>query len=96
MAMNASSPVLKFVGTQSDSIVTDMAYDHHGRRLASVTADGGIRIYDLDDNGVWCMEEGCEIKVAHLGTLWKVDWAHPGFGRQLLATCSQDRTVKIW
>ncbi|CAN0575836.1 unnamed protein product, partial [Ectocarpus sp. 12 AP-2014] len=30
------------------------------------------------------------------GTLWKVDWAHPGFGKQLLATCSQDRTVKIW
>lgn len=64
--MASASPVLKFVGTQSDSIVTDVAYDHHGRRLASVTADGAIRIYDLDDNGVWCMEEGCEIKLAHL------------------------------
>ena len=29
------------------------------------------------------------------GTVWKVVWAHPDFG-QLLATCSQDRTVKIW
>ena len=27
--------------------------------------------------------------------MWKVVWAHPDFG-QLLATCSQDRTVKIW
>lgn len=25
-----------------------------------------------------------------------MDWAHPGFGKQLIATCSQDRTVKIW
>ncbi|CBJ32304.1 conserved unknown protein [Ectocarpus siliculosus] len=96
MAMPASCPVLEFVDDQSDSIVTDLAYDYHGRRLASVSADGVIRIRDLDDNGVWCVEEGCEIKPAHQGTLWKVDWAHPGFGKQLLATCSQDRTVKIW
>lgn len=65
MAMPASCPVLEFVDDQSDSIVTDLAYDYHGRRLASVSADGVIRIRDLDDNGVWCVEEGCEIKLAH-------------------------------
>ncbi|CAN0083505.1 unnamed protein product [Ectocarpus fasciculatus] len=96
MAMPGSCPVLEFVDDQSDSIVTDLAYDYHGRRLASVSADGVIRIRDLDDNGIWCVEEGCEIKLAHQSTLWKVDWAHPCFGKQLLATCSQDRTVKIW
>lgn len=65
MAMPVSCPVLEFVDDQSDSIVTDLAYDYHGRRLASVSADGVIRIRDLDDNGVWCVEEGCEIKLAH-------------------------------
>eukprot|EP00903_Cladosiphon_okamuranus_P007998 g7717.t1 len=98
MAMLSSSPVLKFIDEKGfdERIVTDIAYDYCGRRLATVSADAVIKIRDLDDAGVWCVEDGCEIKSAHQGTLWKVDWAHPRFGKQLIATCSQDRTVKIW
>ena len=31
----------------------------------------------------------------HRAAIWKVDWAHPEFG-QVLASCSDDRTVIIW
>lgn len=67
MAMLSSSPVLKFVDEKGfdEKIVTDIAYDYHGRRLATVSADAVIRIRDLDDNGMWCVEDGCEIKSAH-------------------------------
>lgn len=68
VAMLSSSPVLKFVdekGFDEKSPVTDVAYDYHGRRLATVSADAVIRIRDLDDNGAWCVEDGCEIKSAH-------------------------------
>lgn len=63
--MAGSSPVLKLVDEQGDNIITDFSYDHYGRRLASVSADAVIRIRDLDDNGQWCVENGCEIKTAH-------------------------------
>lgn len=33
--------------------------------------------------------------VAHTGQIWKVRWADPEFG-QILASCSFDRTVRIW
>lgn len=67
MAMLSPSPVLKFVDEKGfdEKIITDIAYDYHGRRLATVSADAVIRIRDLDDNGVWCVEDGCEIKSAH-------------------------------
>lgn len=29
------------------------------------------------------------------GSIWKVQWAHPEFG-QVLASCSYDRSVRIW
>jgi nucleoporin SEH1 len=32
---------------------------------------------------------------AHLGSVWKVVWAHPEFG-QVIASCSYDRNVYIW
>lgn len=32
---------------------------------------------------------------AHEGSVLKVSWAHPEFG-QVIATCSFDRTVRIW
>lgn len=31
----------------------------------------------------------------HTGSVWKVTWAHPEFGK-ILATCSFDRTTAIW
>lgn len=75
--MASSSPVLKFIDEKGfdEKIITDIAYDYHGRRLATVSADAVIRIRDLDNNGVWCVEDGCEIKSAHqvrrlLSHLW--------------------------
>jgi hypothetical protein len=32
---------------------------------------------------------------AHLGSVWRVVWAHPEFG-QLLATCSFDNSAVVW
>jgi nucleoporin SEH1 len=32
---------------------------------------------------------------AHVGSIWKVVWAHPEFG-QVIASCSFDKTICIW
>lgn len=77
------------------SAVTALAYDTFGKRLACASLDTTVRIRDLDENGQWRMEDGCEIRPAHAGMICKVCWAHPEFG-QLLATCSHDGFVKIW
>jgi len=37
----------------------------------------------------------CVGSAGHRAAIWKVDWAHPEFG-QVLASCSDDRTVIIW
>ncbi len=35
------------------------------------------------------------VQSGHAAVIAKLDWAHPEFG-QLLASCSADRTAKIW
>lgn len=32
---------------------------------------------------------------AHSGIIWRLSWAHPEFG-QLLASCSEDKTICVW
>jgi WD40 repeat protein len=38
---------------------------------------------------------GRPVAQAHNGSIWRVCWAHPEFG-QVVASCSFDKTVKIW
>ncbi|KAF7232452.1 hypothetical protein EG68_09472, partial [Paragonimus skrjabini miyazakii] len=49
-------------------------------------------IWDLRPDGQWVCTARWR---CHLGSAWRVTWAHPEFG-QVIATCSFDRTIAIW
>lgn len=46
--------------------ITCVRFDNTGRRMATSSADGVVRIRDLDDSGLWHVKEGCELKATHL------------------------------
>ncbi|KAG8942432.1 hypothetical protein FRC03_003218, partial [Tulasnella sp. 419] len=74
-------------------LVTDLAYDYYGNRLATCSLDQRIKIWRLDEqNGTWVFEDEWK---AHEAPVVKLSWAHPEFG-SVLASCSFDRTVKVW
>ncbi|KAE9420053.1 hypothetical protein Angca_005685, partial [Angiostrongylus cantonensis] len=73
-------------------ILFSVAFDHHGRRLATCSSDMTLSVWDRCPDGSW--KKAASWKV-HGGAVWRVVWAHPEFG-QLLATCSYDRSVHIW
>eukprot|EP00041_Stephanoeca_diplocostata_P009142 m.139340 g.139340 ORF g.139340 m.139340 type:complete len:323 (+) comp17620_c0_seq3:92-1060(+) len=75
-----------------DDLISDVAYNYYGNRIATCGSDHTVKIFDVDSTGV--QNKSGEFKV-HLGPVCKVAWAHPEFG-QVLATCSFDRTAKIW
>ncbi|CAH8873463.1 unnamed protein product [Trichobilharzia szidati] len=73
-------------------LIHDIAYDFYGRRMATCSSDQMIKVWDLKDNGEWVCTASWR---CHLGSAWRVSWAHPEFG-QVIATCSFDRTIAIW
>ncbi|KAF4616279.1 hypothetical protein D9613_008787 [Agrocybe pediades] len=73
-------------------LVTDVAYDFYGLRLATCSLDQRIKIWRVDDNNAWNMQEEWK---AHDAAVSKLSWAHPEFG-SIIASASFDRTVKIW
>ena len=68
--------------------VRDLSYDYYGQRVATCSSDQMIRVYNTKGalTASW---------KAHLGSIWRILWAHPEFG-QVLITCSFDRKVCIW
>ena len=55
-----------------------------------------IRVLDKDDESQWkLVSQFGGSEAGHKSAIWQVEWAHPEFG-QVLATCSDDRTVIIW
>lgn len=78
---------------QHKDLIHDVAYDHHGHRLATASSDQTVKIWDFDINAnTWICTATWK---SHFGSVWKVTWAHPEFG-QVIATCSFDRTAAIW
>nr|AXS78259.1 Nucleoporin seh1-A [Anisakis simplex] len=69
-----------------------VAFDFHGRRIATSSSDMIVCVWNQSSNGVW--QKSASWK-SHGGPVWRVIWAHPEFG-QILATCSFDRSVIIW
>ena len=59
--------------------------------MALATAEYNIEIWEKNEDS-W--QKSSEWQ-AHNGTVLKVRWAHPEYGN-LLASCSNDRTVMIW
>jgi nucleoporin SEH1 len=49
-------------------------------------------VWGKGEGGKWILQSELE---GHTGSVWKVGWAHPIYGT-ILASCSADKTVKIW
>lgn len=83
----------------------DVAYDYYGTKVATVSSDTKVKIYEKEADGAWKEAHTLSVRKlnmaplilvqGHTGVVWKVDWAHPEFGH-ILASCSFDRNVKIW
>ena len=99
-AMLASYPLLH------QDFVHDIAFDFHGKRIASCSSDQKIFIWEKQ---LKTIAEGDEIKqiyewelvdeiggtLGHQAAVQRVKWADPEFGG-VLASSSYDRQVYIW
>ncbi|WVQ78172.1 hypothetical protein IAT38_000255 [Cryptococcus sp. DSM 104549] len=73
-------------------LVTHVVYDFYGERLATCSADQKIKVFMKSPEGNW--EQEAEWK-AHDAPILHLSFAHPIHG-SLLASCSHDRSVRIW
>ncbi|KAF3986124.1 hypothetical protein FT663_05017 [Candidozyma haemuli var. vulneris] len=81
--------------TGHEELVHDIKYDYYGKHVATASSDQHIKVFDLDSaSSAWVLNDSWK---AHDSSVVKLSWAHPEFsGQRLLASCSYDRTVKIW
>jgi len=84
--------VSKTIAAGHKDLIHDVSFDYHGRRMATCSSDQTVKVWDIDEEGAWCCTASWK---THLGSVWRVTWAHPEFG-QVLATCSFDRTAAVW
>ncbi|PVU89442.1 hypothetical protein BB559_001120 [Furculomyces boomerangus] len=77
--------------TQHEDIIHDVQLNYYGKKLATCSSDGTIRIFDVDENG----QKLRNVLKEHEGPVWQINWAHPKFG-SILASCSYDGRVLIW
>jgi len=77
--------------THHTDMVHDAQLDYYGKLLATCSSDSTIKIFDV---GRGKPRHICDI-TGHEGPVWQVSWGHPKFG-VILASCSYDRTVRIW
>lgn len=75
-----------------EDLIHDVAFDFYGLRMATCSSDQKVKVWDLGPDGEWICTARWD---CHLGSIWRVAWAHPEFG-QVIATCSFDRTIAIW
>ncbi|KAJ9123086.1 hypothetical protein QFC22_001276 [Naganishia vaughanmartiniae] len=79
--------------THHADLVTDVAYDYYGERLATASADQKIKVWKKDPvKGTWDLEDEWK---AHDAPILQLTWSHPEHSN-LLASCSYDRSVRIW
>jgi WD40 repeat protein len=83
--MESSNFDLKTLQTDNRELVYDMSFDWFGKRLAVVTAELKIKIYEKNDLNLW--EKTADFK-GHDGPIWKVRWSHPDYG-SMIATCNK-------
>ncbi|CAK9438246.1 uncharacterized protein LODBEIA_P24920 [Lodderomyces beijingensis] len=81
--------------TGHEELIHDIKYDFYGKTIATSSSDQHIKTFDLDaSTSSWVLNDSWK---AHDSSIVRVSWAHPEFSNsKLLASCSYDRTVKIW
>jgi nucleoporin SEH1 len=68
------------------------ALDIYGRRMATVSGDRLVRIWDLQNDGSWIPTHSWP---AHKSAVTAVCWAHAEFGI-IIATAGTDQQVNVW
>lgn len=81
--------------TGHEELIHDIKYDFYGNHVATASSDQHIKVFDLDStSSTWVLND---LWKAHDSLVVKLSWAHPEFSSfKMLASCSYDRTVKIW
>lgn len=81
--------------TGHEELIHDIKYDFYGKNIATASSDQHIKVFDLDSStSTWVLND---LWKAHDSLIVKVSWAHPEFSSyKILASCSYDRTVKLW
>lgn len=92
--MNADMNMKPFI-TGHEDLIHDIKYDFYGKHIATASSDQHLKVFDLDSQtSTWVLND---LWKAHDSLILKVSWAHPEFSSsKILASCSYDRTVKIW
>lgn len=89
--MKKIAPIATVVLNEHKGDVHDADLDYCGRRLATCSSDGTIKIYSLNNGKKTLL---ADIK-DHYGPVWQVCWSHPKT-ENLLASCSYDRRAMVW
>ena len=77
-----------------EGYVREICLDHYGRRAATCSEDGNIKIFrrNASEQG-W--EFISELPKIHKQGITKISWSHPEFS-MLLASCSDDQSFIVW
>ncbi|KAM3121926.1 hypothetical protein CJJ07_005145 [Candidozyma auris] len=81
--------------TGHEELVHDIKYDFYGKHVATASSDQHVKVFELDtSSSAWVLNDSWK---AHDSSVVKLSWAHPEFSSlKILASCSYDRTVKLW
>lgn len=83
--------------TGSNSALTALEFSADGATLATVGANGGLQLWDVDSGTPLGPDGG--MQGAHTGELWDVTYtgaAFPGFDGPYIATAGEDGRVVYW
>ena len=97
--MNAQDMQSIEVDLALDYKIHDLKYNLYGTLLAVAGNNGSVSLFavknpdnPLESRSFTLLATQNE---AHLGPIWRIEFCHPVFG-DFLATCSLDKTLKIW
>ncbi len=85
----------KIISTLHQSFITDIAYDHYGRRLATCSADQTVRIVERTKDGLGWDDERAQKIGGFNSQIVKVAWAHPEYGQVLACCCDSGEVVVL-
>lgn len=82
----------KKIETGHQDMVHDVTMDYYGKRVATSSSDGTIKIISVSSKSE---SQVLATLSGHRGPVWQATWAHPKFG-SILASCSYDGQVILW